>query len=251
MPDRAGHNKIEDMWKRRAAIDKSARKVPEVPLSWPLEAALMARRADSLPAADLAPPADRPYRDMVGLIWLQVGAAANAVLGDYGRTAALVLEHARLFAKLLADPRFDELTDAKMDDFHVICALTFGVDSAIVRGARSLADALFDRWIGPQYPFFDESAILLDAWQKLMLFRGDGAGMARECLDPENDSWAGFASRSFPAFIALAQGSSRSVSLLRTSAGSRRAWPRDWRSTSRARRRRSRRGDTERRGCLP
>jgi hypothetical protein len=118
-----------------------------------------------------------------------------------------VLEHARLFAKLLDDPHFEELTDKKNDEFHVIYALTFGVDSAIARNDRGLADALFDRWIGRHYPTFDDSAILLHAWQKLMLFRGDGVDMARECLDPENDFWPGFASRSFPVFIALAQGS--------------------------------------------
>jgi hypothetical protein len=135
--------------------------------SWPLEAAQMARWADRVIAPDLVAPADPRGRDLARVIWLQVGAAANAVLGDYRRTVAFVIEHARLFAKLLADPHFEELTDAS----------------------------------------FEESGILLQAWQKLMLFRGAGADMARECLDPENDSRREYAFPSFPAFIALARGS--------------------------------------------
>jgi hypothetical protein len=67
-------------------------------------------------------------------------------LGEAEAAAQLVTDHARILLGWLeesSDPTYQ--TGLSDDDFHFIFALLFGVDSALARDDRALADALFER----------------------------------------------------------------------------------------------------------
>src|SRR5580692_1453640 len=98
------------------------------------------------------------------LIGLQVEASAMMLLGESAKIFDLVTEHAHALVGVLRDTadlaRRSDHFDA---DYDIMIPLRFGVRSAIARADQLLSRALFELWLAPRCPVFDESMVTLES----------------------------------------------------------------------------------------
>jgi hypothetical protein len=152
------------------------------------------------------PAASRPIPTFV---WLQTRAAAHALLGEFSECEPLLVEHAQRLAALLESGLETLPEEGQQFDrsFDVLLPLRFGAQWAIARSDRAAADRLLERWLLPTIAHFDDSAIVLGAWQSLSLFvRADDEVVRMD--DEEGQELRGIGDGSFAPLLALARGDS-------------------------------------------
>lgn len=159
----------------------------------------------------LARPRPPLSRLTATLVWLQTRAAAHALRDELSECEPLLVEHAGRLAALLESGLETQPDEGAQFDrsFDVTIPLRFGTHWAMARDDRAAAEQLLERWLLPTLPTFDESAMVLSAWQSLTLFLRADDEVVR-MGDEQGEELRTIGDGSFAPLLTLARGDSES-----------------------------------------